>query len=254
MSQETPPKDPREADLLEPEPAWEAAHAEKPFRDSLVDYRDSLSEEGKMALEYIASEEGKKAIAKYQETREESPAMRVLRDRALATLELPQNVREIYAGKAWKGSLDKDWAARCKYGLEELGKEFIERVLNDEHMNATQKLNDLKYLGPDIGDGINSFINGKSLREVGGGAENMLWGYLLASLMDVNSETKINLALESISKKTQTPEGTLLRRHFNFFERARKSYPEIGKKLDLLMDNFGWLWDKKQNKYISINE
>ena len=114
MSQETP-QDPREAEFVDPGPASEAAGAEKPFRDALVDYRGSLSEKGKEALEYIASEEGRKAIAKYQEGEKEDPVVRILRERALATLELPKSVREIAEGKAWRGKLDKDWAARCKY-------------------------------------------------------------------------------------------------------------------------------------------
>lgn len=236
----------------EDEGAWEAAHAEKPHQDALVDYKNSLSKAGKLALEWVASQEGEKALEKYRSAQKEDPEMRILRERALATLELPESARRIVTRRERVGKIDDSWAARCKYGLREFGKGLIEEIIRNQQMDATRKRAELERLGSDLGTGIGEYVEGKVAPEITLRPENILWGYIIAGLMDIGSTTSMDMALKKISFKTKTPEGSLVQKHFDFFERARRSYPEIGKNLDPLMEKYKWLWDETQKKYISI--
>ena len=52
------------------EAARAGAHAEKPFREALMEGKYALSDEAKKALDFIASAEGEKAIKNYQEMNE----------------------------------------------------------------------------------------------------------------------------------------------------------------------------------------
>lgn len=244
---------------LDNDEALESAYAEKPYRDALADYKSGLSEAGKRALEWIASREAEKALEKYRSAQKEDPAMRILRQRALATLELPESVRRTVAQKervAQRGrgeGIYNSWANRCKYGLQEFGKELIEKLLGDQQMEAVRKGAELKRLGFDLGTGVEHYIEGKIAPDITLRPENILWGYIIASMMDIiNPETKIDTALGKISVKAKMPEKLLIQKHFGFFERARISYPEIGKNLDRVMEKYRWLWDETQKKYISI--
>jgi len=78
-----------ETRIQDVEEAQVGAYAEKPFRDALVEYRDSLSEEAQKSLDWIASREGEEAIAAYREEKAgEDPVTRVLRERAEEILTL----------------------------------------------------------------------------------------------------------------------------------------------------------------------
>lgn len=245
MSEETPKK------IEDPTAAAHAADAAKPFMDELEDNKHPLSEEGRRTLEKISSRKMEEALAKYAQDKKESPQIRILRERALAALELPIDLQKIFVGNEWRGSLNKSWATRCKYCLEEFGKERIEEIIGSELSDTSQKLSELKHLSADLGDGMKVFLKGE-IRTLVGNSEDFFWGYFIADLMDTDRTTRREDALEVLSRKAETQKPTLIRRHFGFFERARRSYPEIDRKLDPIMEQLGWIWDEGEKKYIEL--
>jgi len=217
-------------------------------------YKESLSEEGRKALEWIASQEAEEALQKYAlEKGEDDPVIDMLRARALATLELPSNAKKVEAGGMWRGTIDKDWATRCRETLKLFGSSMIEDILADPHSDNSQKIHRLKDLGADLAEGIQYAVDGDFTSVAMSQSETKHWGLFISEL--VNTGGNPGAILGIISKEAMTPRGTLIQKQLPLFEQVRRSYPELGEKMDKLMemDGIGWLWDSKNNKYISIN-
>ena len=82
MAKETP-------NQLPYEEAWEAAHAEKPFRDAMLKYGEHLSDDEKEKLLWLASKEAEEAVEKYSKTKgeERERAKILLKSKALGAIE-----------------------------------------------------------------------------------------------------------------------------------------------------------------------
>jgi hypothetical protein len=70
--------------------AWEAAHAEKPFRDALIKHAEKLTPQEKEKLLWLASEEAEKAIEKFSKKKGEDRerAKEILKKRAMEAIAL----------------------------------------------------------------------------------------------------------------------------------------------------------------------
>ncbi len=126
--------------------ARETAYAEKPARDYIAVYKENLSAEARQSLEWIASQEGEKALQRYEETKnEEDPIVRVLRERALESIKFPKEISStVREGHAVVGSIQgEEWVAGCEWALSAFGGEMIKTTLADEHLTLSQKKSSL---------------------------------------------------------------------------------------------------------------
>ena len=233
--------------------ATEAAYAEKPYQDALVDYRENLSDEGKKALEYIASQEAEKALANYKSDQEESPDIRILRERALATLAIPASVdRKVERG--FNGDMNPEWRNRCEYGVRELGSEMMERIIKDPDTETRYKMNHLRFLGSSLGRGVEIFSRGDVAEENKTQDTDVLWGDFIAAVMSKDRVGPTEVILDHISRIQGRPAGTIISENLELFERLRRSYPqEVGSNLDHRMEQSGWIWNDKNKKYIELS-
>lgn len=239
--EETPDAGARVEDI---DAAWEAAHAEKPARDYIAEYRDQLSDEARQSLEWIASQEAEKALKHYEETKDaEDPVVRVLREHALESLQFPKDVAEwIERDKGSRHVSNEQWKKRCDWALQELGRELIEDTITNERIGLPQKKDQLKLLGRDLALGIkHTFFANQPVYL----SKEFSLGRFIGELMSRGSMK----ALDAVNPDTP---GVEVRERIGFMERARILYPEIAERLDVDLSERGWLWDKKQNKYIKV--
>jgi len=250
-------------------PAWEMAHAMKPFRDAEIEYRDQLSDSARQALDWIASKEAEKAVAAYEATRsEEDPAVRVLREKAEATLEVPQSIAKLAERPDTKiGTLDaKEWVRRNEWGIREFGREAVDEILMSSADNQA-KLARLQAIPGELGYGLMHVAKqwerqeGESERwhgadsEVAKGGSLASWGAIIGDIMageGVHEYIVTVMAWSGGQPGRAIPIEKIIDPKINFFGRARVSFPAVGAGLDKSLERYGWVWDEKQRKYIKL--
>ncbi len=238
--------------IVDIDAAREAAFAEKPARDYIAEYKDQLSDEARQNLEWIASQEAEKALRRYEETKDEDdPVVRVLRERALESIEFPQEVRERFVTAAKEGAVfigdvpPEQWIAGCEWALRDLGAELIDATISDGYKDLPQKKRNLERLGPGLQAGIEYASRGGTLKAEDRGTAEVGWGVFIGNLMAGKGIGTIEFLREMVNPR-------VLEQTMGFLTRARISHPEVAKSLDQDLSGRGWLWDKRQNKYIGM--
>lgn len=250
----SPEEAPSQPPIEDMDAAREAAYAEKPARDYIAEYKDQLSDEARESLAWIASQEAEKALRRYEETKnEEDPVVRILRERALESIEFPKGLQtEITNRKeermiGGRGVQEKQWVAGCEWALHDLGAELIEATLTDKHLEPSQKKQALERLGPGLQTGVWHAYRGQTIeaRDAEGYPAEKLWGYFVGNLM-------ANRGIEAVRPLEHTVGPRVLEQIMGFLSRARISHPEITENLDGDLSKRGWLWDKRKNTYIPM--
>ncbi len=248
--EETPPPQPIE----DVDAAREAAYAEKPARDYIAEYKGQLSDEARKNLEWIASQESDKALKRYEETKnEEDPVVRILRERALESIEFPKELQTDITNRkeeraiGGSGVQEKQWLAGCEWALRDLGTELIEDTLTDKHLEPFQKKQALERLGPGLQAGVYGAYRGRTIeaRDAEHVSAGELWGNFIGNLM-------ANRGIEAVKPLAHRVSPRVLEQIMGFLSRARISHPEITENLDGDLSKRGWLWDKRKNAYISM--
>lgn len=250
------PEAPGQQPIEDIDAAREAAYAEKPARDYIAEYKDQLSDGARQSLEWIASQEADKALQRYEETKDdEDPVVRILRERALESLEFPEEIRtEITNRKEERmigggGVQEKQWIAGCEWALRDLGAELIEATLTDKYLEPSQKQSALERLGPGLRSGVYDAYRGRTIeaRDVDRFPVPVgrLWGYFVGNLM-------ANRGIEAVKPLQHQVNPRVLEHIMGFLGRARISHPEITENLDGDLSKRGWLWDKRKNTYLSM--
>lgn len=227
--------------------ATEAAYAEKPARDYLAEYKEQLTPEAQQALNWIASEEARKALENYDANKNaENPVIRVLREKALNTLEfdLSKAADEL---KSQLGYLPDRWIDQTGAILEQLGKSLIEDILKDETSNNA-KLSALRNLGFDLLQGALASIERQDRSHTPGYFESYDWGL---SVSEVTSRGELSNKFVTALTQEEDPKHEIV---LSILNEAHLSYPDpaINKKLDRNVESCGYIWDSKQNKYLKL--
>lgn len=260
---------PNEGGIAHPDgPAWEVAHAEKPFRDAEIAYREQLSDAARQGLDWVASQEGEKAIAAYEATKnEEDPAVRVLRGKAEATLEVPQFIRELAESPDAKiGTVDaKEWVRRIEWGIREFGREAVDEILGSSIDNKAKQAR-LATIPGELGFGLQhvakNWERGASSTERWHGADEGLsgapyrrgatlapWGAIIGDIM---AGEGMHENVVSLMVRHGRRIGDVIDSKISFYVRARTSFPAVSTGLDKSLERYGWVWDNKQKTYIKL--
>ncbi|MBI2640293.1 MAG: hypothetical protein HYW91_00180 [Candidatus Sungbacteria bacterium] len=231
------------------EGAWEAAHAEKPFRDAISDYKESLSEEAKKALEWIASQEAEKAIAQFEKDKKDSPTLRTLRERTLATLNVPADVKSSF-GKFDKEAINPTFLKNWQWALEEMGKLLVEKTLSGGGQ-ASNKAALLELMGTELGEGIRRYASDGKENRLRGMSGNIARGELIAAVM-AGDETRMGRMINEIAFQSSVSKREVIKEILSFLQKVRTEHQDVALHLDAALGKEGWLWDKKNKTYFEM--
>lgn len=270
------PKEPRPEmgweDITERE-AVEGAHAEKPFRDALVDYKEGLSEEANQALDWIASEEGEKAIEDYRKKQgdERIKARELLKQKALMILDQPTLMAELAVARHLEqGGKFLEWAIR---GIAETQ---LDSIL--ESSPPKEILEKLFGIANDLRGGLNSSratAGGRSAWELvkfkdpnyrdnntapSQSAKNGLRGFLVGSLL-MNRSEQAMYALDILTSGTESEAEAELKLMLPILEHWQASpavdiivgtFTNNRAVINRKMQEIGLVWNPDTKKYLKI--
>lgn len=274
------------------EEAREGAYAEKPFRDTLIKYEKELPRKAKKALEWIASKEGEKAMAKYREEKSaENPVIKILREKAIETLGFSQDDRNFLMDKMWQDPDDRTGEKKVNIlqeAVKQMSLPVIEGILSSS-MRIENTKDRLIELGFDAKNGLKmSYDPNVGYDSASNIAEKLKWGsgkkrdldqrgadtlrgLFVGFLMRGEGEKAIE-SLQIIDSyyfrnyPSKYTSGEEIKKYLDFISEARrKEIPRqhvIGEgrwdkpinPLDYGMEQAGYLWDKDNKKYIFFKE
>lgn len=258
-----------ESYIQEKDAAEVGAYAEKPIRDAIVDYKKQLVEkygekEAKQAteaMEWIASEEGEKAMAAYREGQEqEDPRVTLLREKAKQTILLTEFLSD-----------DMMVEQVVAEQLKTVGMTEADKIITSG-LTVTEKIEQVKIVGTALNSGVGASstsewpdeVAQRYCKELGRGQWSveqtvfLLKGRMIADMALGKGKRGI-ATLESIAGLEDRSINEVVAENLDVILGTRKQiqdvFPEVdagqrNKWIDQGMENLGWLWDKTNETYV----
>lgn len=236
--------------------AEECAYAEKPYRDALVKYEESLTPEQKQALDWIASKEGEAAIQAYEEKKgEEDPRITQLRENALKLLEINNEVLRDYlrnySDKTPKDLEDKfEDVQRVFSGI---GMTRIENKLSKEDISLKERV---KMVDEELANLHSGVEGGAWDREHGTFFSNTSESQMAGDIsrqIGFDNPSALVPAIEQLALAKGSDNVTVAEEYLPYINDIRKK-TNNPKDWDKVMQEIDYLWVEKKGEYMSLDK